>query len=104
MMRITAARVRGAKRFYWRDRCVECDDIELNLIRSRSADGAFLYTAAYSVEDDSRKGRRRDLLVPLEPSLEGQQVRWSAPGLSDMAEFTTRELAKALVDRLIAFA
>src|ERR1700756_3456506 len=77
MMRITAAAgSREKKRFYWRDHCVQRGDVELNPVRNPSEDGFSTYTAIYSAEDHSGRDFHRDLLVPLYPSLEGQQLRW----------------------------
>jgi hypothetical protein len=104
MMRIAGAtRSQGGKRFYWRDQCVQCGDIELDLIRSQSEGATFTYTAIYSREGNSLNDHRRDLLVPLQPSLEGNQLRWSAPGICDTADLTSEELAEVLLAKLTTF-
>jgi hypothetical protein len=101
MMRITtAARFQNGKRFYWRDHCLQCGDIELNLIRSGSEDGAYVYTAVYSREDDSRRDFRHDFLVPLLPLLENHQLSWAAPSLCGATKLTAEELAQVLVAQL----
>ena len=61
------------------------------------------YTAIYSVEDHSRENFHRDLLVPLNPSLEGQELRWSASSIWDKANLTSEELAEVLLARLVTF-
>ena len=101
MMRITTAiRTQNGKRFYWRDQSVQCGEIELNLNRSDSEDGTFVYTAIYSREDDSRKDSRHDFLVPLQPLLEDHQLRWAAPALCGTTKLTAEELAQVLVAQL----
>jgi hypothetical protein len=101
MMRITATtRAQGGKRFYWRDHCVQCGDIELNLVRSGSEDGTSVYTAIYSREDHSRDDCHHDLLVPLLPSLEDHQLRWAAPALCGTTKLTAEELAQVLLAEL----
>lgn len=102
MMRITgAAASRNGRRFYWRDRSVHCGDIELNLIRSRSDDGLFTYTAVYSRERWSLEDPRRDLLIPLHPSFEDGQLRWCAEGISDTENLRSDDLAAVLLAKLL---
>jgi hypothetical protein len=43
---------------------------------------------------------RRDF--PLQPALENDQLRWSAPGISDV-QLTTEQLAEKLLSRLVTF-
>lgn len=98
MMRLTAdTREWRRLRVYWRDRCVQVGNIELNLIRSRSDDGSATYTAVYSRDSHSLDCLRRDLLVPLHPSLEDHQLRWNTPTLCDPENWTSEELAEALL-------
>ena len=77
MMRLTAARRPwDGNRFYWRDRNVQLgDDRSAVWQRVRATDTTRPpYTATYARED-----LRRDFA--LHPSLEDDQLRWSAPGI-----------------------
>ena len=96
MMRITAARRPwDGKRLYWRDRNVQLGDIDLNLIRSRTQDDVSTYTASYTQEELRRS-------FALHPSLEDDELRWSAPGICD-ASLTTVQLAEKLLIKLVTF-
>lgn len=95
MMRITAARRPwDGNRLYWRDRTVQLGDIDLNLSRHPAHDVAS-YSAVYAQED-----LRRDFT--LRPSIEDDELRWSAPGISD-ATLTTSQLAEKLLGKLVTF-
>lgn len=96
MMRLTAARRPwDANRVYWRDRIVQLGNIDLNLAKTRASDDASRYMATYRQDE-----LRRDF--PLQPSLENDQLRWSAPGISDV-HLTTEQLAEKLLSRLVTF-
>lgn len=96
MMRITAARRPwDNNRVYWRDRNVQLGEIDLNLIRIQSENDAARYTAVYT-----RDELRRDF--PLRPSLQDNQLRWAAPGISDV-KLTTDQLAEKLLGKLVTF-
>ena len=96
MMRVTAARRPwDANRVYWRDRNVQLGEIGLHLHKTRAKGDASGHTATYSRED-----LRRDFF--LHPSLGGEQLYWSAPGISD-AQLTTDQLAEKLLSRLVTF-
>jgi hypothetical protein len=96
MMRITAARRPwDGNRVYWRDRTVQLGEIDLNLTKSRARDDASRYTAAYAREE-----LRRSFI--LQPLFEGDQLLWSAPGISD-ATLTTDQLAEKLLSKLVIF-
>src|SRR6185437_6431222 len=49
----------------------------------------------------SREDRRHDFA--LHPSLEDDQLRWSAPGICDTPNLTTDQLAEKLLAKLVAF-
>ena len=96
MMRITAARRPwDNKRVYWRDRTVQLGDIDLNLTRARNQSNTHRYAATYKLDE-----LRRDFA--LQPSLEDDVLRWSAPDLCD-ARLTTAQLAEKLLTRLVTF-
>ena len=96
MMRISAARRPwDGKHVYWRDRTVQLGDIDLNLVKVRAEEDGSGYAAAFSQEE-----LRRDFT--LHPSLEDQQLRWTAPGLFH-AQFTTEQLAERLLSKLVTF-
>jgi hypothetical protein len=95
MMRITGARRPwDNNRVYWRDRTVQLGDIDLHLSRNRG-DAASHYTAVYT-----RDELRRDFI--LHPSLEDDELRWSAPGISDVS-LTSGQLAEKLLSKLVTF-
>ena len=95
MMRITGARRPwDNNRVYWRDRTVQLGDIDLHLSRNRG-DAASRYTVAYT-----RDELRRDFI--LHPALEDDELRWSAPGISDVS-LTTNQLAEKLLSKLVTF-
>ena len=84
MMRITAARRPwDNNRVYWRDRTVQLGGIDLNL-SGTCDDKAPCYIATYTHEQ-----LRRDFT--LHPSLEDDQLLWSAPGISDTTLTTDRK-------------
>ena len=96
MMRISAARRPwDGKRVYWRDRIVQLGDVDLHLKKSRAADSASPYTAAYTQAE-----LRCDFT--LHPSLEEEQLRWSAPGITEV-QLTTEQLAEKLLGKLVTF-
>lgn len=97
MMRITAARRPwDGNRVYWRDRNVQLGEVDLHLSRSRVHDnGTSRYSAIYARED-----LRRDFA--LQPLLEDDQLRWAAPGISDV-QLTTDQLAEKLLSKLVTF-
>jgi hypothetical protein len=96
MMRITAARRPwDGNRVYWRDRTVQLGGVELNLARTRAQADASSYKATYALDELRRK-------FPLHPSLEDDQLRWSAPGISEV-NLTTDQLAEKLLAKLVAF-
>lgn len=96
MMRITAARRPwDGNRVYWRDRTVQLGEVDLNLARTRTRDGASSYTATYALDELRRE-------FPLQPSLEDDQLRWSAHGISDV-NLTTDQLAEKLLAKLVTF-
>lgn len=93
MMRLTATRMSWDHRhLYWRDETVHLGEIKLTLAKKRAPG----YVAIYSLED-----QRRDFA--LSPSFEDDQLRWSAPGVSDHAQLTTQQLAEKLLSKLISF-
>lgn len=93
MMRLTASRMSWDHNpLYWRDETVHLGEINLTLAKKR----AHGYVALYSLE-----GKRRDFA--LSPSFEDDQLRWSAPGVSDHAQLTTQQLAEKLLSKLISF-
>jgi hypothetical protein len=97
MMRLTAARRPwDNKRLYWRDSIVQLGEVDLNLTECRPEHDAATYVATYEL-----RGRRRDFA--LLPSLEGDQLRWSASGIFDAATLTTDQLAEKLLARLVTF-
>ena len=96
MMRITAARRPwDGNRVYWRDHNVQLGDVDLNLVKTPGQDDAPRYTALYTQEE-----LRRDFA--LHPSLEDNQLLWSAPGISD-AQLTTDQIAEKLLSKLVTF-
>lgn len=96
MMRITAARRPwDNNRVYWRDRNVQLGEIDLHLAKGRAQEDASRYTAVYRHEE-----LRRDF--PLQPSFEDNQLRWTAPGITD-AKLTTNQLAERLLGKLVTF-
>jgi hypothetical protein len=96
MMRITAARRPwDGRRVYWRDRTVQLGDIDLNLVDTRTRDDLPSYTATYALDDLRRE-------FTLHPSLEDNQLRWSAPGISEV-NLTTDQLAEKLLSKLVTF-
>lgn len=104
MMRMAVARkTQCGQRFYWRDLSVQYGDIELSLIGSPSKDATSTYTAIYSREDHSEESFRHGFLVPLHPSLEEDQLGWSAPNICDTANLTSEELAEVLLAKLVTF-
>lgn len=97
MMTLTASRMPwDASHLYWRDRKVQLGNMELALARVRGVQELRGYAAIYKFED-----RRRDFL--LHPSIEGNQLRWSAPGICDTVTLTTPQLGEKLLARLITF-
>jgi len=101
MMRMTAAaRPQSGRQFYWRDQCLHCGDLELNLTRSSAEDGTGVFTAVYTREDDPQKYSRHDYLVPLQPSLEERELRWAVPAICGTTKLTAEELAQVLVAQL----
>lgn len=95
MMRFTAARRPwDTNRVYWRDRNVQLGENDLHLHRTRAGHNVG-YTATYSHEE-----LRRDF--SLHPSLDGDQLRWSAPGISEV-HLTTDQLAEKLLSKLVTF-
>ena len=96
MMRLTSARKPWeANRLYWRDRNVQLGEIDLHLHKT-SVRKVVGYTATYSREE-----LRRDF--SLHPSLEGDQLHWSAPGICDTVRMATDQLAEKLLARLVTF-
>jgi len=96
MMRLTAARRPwDNKRIYWRDRTVQLGDIELKLIRHAGRNQESGYKAVYSLDDLHRD-------FTLQPVLEGDGLRWSAPGISDLP-LTADQLAETLLSKLVTF-
>ncbi len=96
MMRLTAARRPwDANRIYWRDRTVQLGEIDLNLAKIRAEDDASPYLATYTQNEV-----RRDFA--LQPSPEDDQLRWTAPGISDV-DLTTDQLAEKLLGKLVTF-
>jgi hypothetical protein len=104
MMRLTAARRPwDGKRVYWRDQNVQLGDIDLNLLKTRAEDDPPTYTAVYTqaqTQVQTQAELRRDFT--LHPSLEADQLRWSAPEICD-AQLTTAQLAEKLLARLVTF-
>lgn len=93
MMRLTAARRPwDANRIYWRDRNVQLGEIDLHLHKAR-AHKVVGYAATYSREELHRD-------FSLHPSLDGDQLHWSAPGISDVS-LTTDQLAEKLLSKLV---
>ncbi len=96
MMRITAARRPwDGNRVYWRDRIVQLGDVDLNLINRDAENVASGYTAVYAAEESNRE-------FNLHPSLEDDQLRWTAPGISEV-QLTTQQLAEKLLSKLVTF-
>ncbi len=96
MMRLTAARRPwDGKAVYWRDRIVQLGDIDLDLAKRPAKNDASIYAAVYSIDE-----LRREFI--LHPSLEDEQLRWSAPGIFD-AQLTTEQLAEKLLAKLVTF-
>lgn len=96
MMRLTAARRPwDGKRIYWRDQNVQLGEIDMNLVKIRTQRNGTTYTASYTHNE-----LRRDF--PLKPSLEDNQLRWSALDISDV-QLTTNQLAEKLLARLVTF-
>lgn len=94
MMRITAARRPwDGNRVYWRDDVVQLGDVDLNLIKTRAGDAAPSYMAAYGADELRRE-------FTLHPSLEDDQLRWTASGISDV-QLTTQQLAEKLLSKLV---
>lgn len=97
MMRITAARRPwDGNRVYWRDHNVQLGDVDLNLIKTRAEDVATTYAASYGHEEFRRE-------FALHPSLEDDQLSWTAPGICNGEQLTTQQLAERLLSRLVTF-
>lgn len=95
MMRLTASRRPwDANRIYWRDRNVQLGEIDLHLHKTRTQK-VVGYAATYSREE-----LRRDF--SLQPSVNGDQLHWSAPGISEVC-LTTNQLAEKLLSKLVTF-
>jgi hypothetical protein len=96
MMRITAARRPwDGNRVYWRDRNVQLGEVDLNLVKSKAGGDVPTYKAAYGTDEFRRE-------FALHPSLEDDQLRWTAPGISDV-QLTTPQLAEKLLSKLVTF-
>ena len=96
MMRLTAARRPwDANRVYWRDRTVQLGDIDLDLAKTSEEGAAPTYTAVYANDELRRE-------FTLHPSLEDEQLRWSAPGIAEV-QLTTDQLAEKLLSKLVTF-
>lgn len=96
MMRLTAARRPwDTNRVYWRDRNVQLGEVDLNLTKTPAADDTSEYTASYRQDE-----LRRDFA--LQPSLEDDQLLWTAPGISNV-QLTTAQLAERLLGKLVTF-
>ena len=97
MMRLTAARRPwDENRVYWRDCNVQLGDLDLNLVKAVGEDDAPCYTASYT-QDELRCD------FTLHPSLETDQLRWSAPGITNGLKLTTTQLAEKLLAKLVTF-
>lgn len=97
MMRLTAAgRPWDGNRVYWRDRNVQLGDIDLHLASRRAEDQVPAYAAIYA-QDELRRS------FMLHPSLDRDQLRWTAPGLSGSAKLSTQQLAEKLLGKLVSF-
>lgn len=96
MMRITAARRPwDNNRVYWRDRTVQLGEIDLSLLNTGANDHASSYTATYALDELRRE-------FTLHPSLQDDQLRWNAPGISEV-NLTTDQLAEKLLSKLVTF-
>jgi hypothetical protein len=96
MMRISAARRPwDVNRVYWRDNTVQLGDIDLDLVKVPGNNGPTGYVASYT-----QGGNRRDFV--LHSSLENDELRWSAPGISEV-QLTTVQLAEKLLSHLVTF-
>jgi len=112
MMRITAANKGCAgTHLYWQDQTLELGDIDLNLASSPINEHARAYAVTYSVNEPRRTLTRHASPKPRElrrtfivhPSLEGGEIRWTAPGLSAVSNLNTHQLAEKLVSELVTF-
>ena len=96
MMRLTAGRRPwDTNRVYWRDRTVQLGEIDLVLVKTRAQDQRPGYKAVYSLDELRRE-------FTLSPSLNAKQLRWHAPGISDV-KLSTDQLAEKLLSKLVTF-
>jgi hypothetical protein len=102
MMRLTAAsRPWDGKRLYWRDLDLFLDEVGLNLCQIPSADASPKYSATYHCSKAHCAKAKHGFTFS--PSLDRDQLHWTAVGASDAPRLTTAQLAEKLLSKLITF-
>jgi hypothetical protein len=97
IMRLTAREsTTPRQRFYWRDRVLYLNEAQLSFVTSQKPGQPPSYRVSF------RSGQLKEDLA-ISPTLEGTELRWIAPALSDSQHLTSQQLAAKLLSKLITF-
>jgi hypothetical protein len=96
MMRLTARESARHHHFYWRDQVLYLNDAQLSFATFQKRGQGPSYSAFF------RSGPLKEDLAS-SPTLEGTELRWITPGLSDSQPVTSQQLAAKLLNKLVNF-
>jgi hypothetical protein len=103
IMRLTARDHAPHQRFYWRNEVLYLGEAQLSFATSQRPGHPPTYRAIFR-SDPSKphpSGRLNEELI-LSPALEGTELRWIAPALSDSHPLTSQQLATNLLTKFLS--